>query len=288
MISIGTVAFCVATGFGMGEHIYLLDMKNIPNILRCHYLVAASYNCSTALIKISLLLQYLRIFERGTWTYRLTQLLLITIAAWGCVFAFLAWFPCLPDPSSFWRMTQEGCYAAGSPDTNVVISWVLAHAGSNLGFDILVLMLAFRLAYRLAVSEGIQTPKAGLMFLLSMGILSVSHAPPLLRLFKSSTVKLTSILRSCVFAIWRLAGMITSRAGMDSDLTWNLPGPTLLSFSEIYIAALTASIPFFWPIITKQFTKIFIQYEFDVTTEPRYRLHDFDPNTGRKTQSDTG
>jgi hypothetical protein len=96
---------------------------------------------------------------------------------------------------------------------------------------------------------------------------------------------LTKVIRSCALAIWRLAEMVVSRAGMDSDPTWNMPSPALLSLCEIYIAALTASVPFFWPIISKQLGKIFVSYEFEISTEPRYRLNDVDPSTGKRRQS---
>lgn len=100
MVSTGTIAFMVSTDFGMGKHIYLLDppgvTTNLSGVLLCNYIFGAAYNCSTALIKISLLLQYLRVFERGTWTYRGTQLLVTIISLWGFSFGFIAWFSCLP------------------------------------------------------------------------------------------------------------------------------------------------------------------------------------------------
>ena len=76
---------------------------------------------------------------------------------------------------------------------------------------------------------------------------------------------------SCSFAIWRLAEVVVSQGGQGGDdISWMLPEPTLLSFCEIYIATLVASIPFFWPIISEQISKIFVKYEFNVSVESRY------------------
>jgi hypothetical protein len=47
--------------------------------------------------------------------------------------------------------------------------------------------------------------------------------------------------------------------------------PFLLSFVEVCIAAICASTPFFWPILSKQLNKIFVVYEFNVSSEPRYQ-----------------
>lgn len=73
-----------------------------------------------------------------------------------------------------------------------------------------------------------------------------------------------------MFAIWRLVEIVRSKAGVSSDISWNLAGPTLLSLCEIYIATLSASVPFFWPLITKSLDKIFVAHDFAVTTTSRY------------------
>jgi hypothetical protein len=161
----GTVAFCVSTRYGMGQHIYLLQPQNISNVVLCNYLFGAAYNCSTALIKISLLLQYLRVFERGTWTYRATQLLLVVISLWGFSFGFIAWFSCLPDPSALWKGSRKGCYGAASTNMDMVVRVIVAHAGLNFAFDILVLILAFRLLF----SKEVPTTKKGMMVLIFVG-----------------------------------------------------------------------------------------------------------------------
>src|SRR4051812_14668737 len=100
----GTIAFCVATKYGLGEHIYLLDFFTHPtyitSFLKCHYVIGASYTSSTAFIKISLLLQYLRLYERGSIVYRFTQGILIFVSMWGLCYSFTSWLCCLPSPAA--------------------------------------------------------------------------------------------------------------------------------------------------------------------------------------------
>jgi hypothetical protein len=45
----------------------------------------------------------------------------------------------------------------------------------------------------------------------------------------------------------------------------------LVSFCEVCVASICACTPFFWPIITAQLNKIFVMYEFKVSSESRYR-----------------
>ena len=151
----------------MGGHIYLIPNEDLESFFKCFYLLTASYNTSTALIKISLLLQYIRVFDWGTWTRRFSQALVVLIALWGCAFAFMAWFPCLPHPSNAWRLQNEraGCYGGFSTDPLTVVAFIKAHGGSNLGLDILLLALAFKLL----LAKDVPVTLAGKAVLLTMG-----------------------------------------------------------------------------------------------------------------------
>ena len=164
----GTVAFCVATRFGLGEHVYLIDLALVPKFLLCHYIIGASYTSSTALIKISLLLQYLRIYERGTWIYRITQLLLVLVCLWGFAYSFLSWGCCLPSPSAFWNLTYKGCYGFASPIAANAIATIESHASVNMALDVVVLTMPVPMLFKK------DTPfktKMGLLVLLAMGCL---------------------------------------------------------------------------------------------------------------------
>lgn len=82
--------------------------------------------------------------------------------------------------------------------------------------------------------------------------------------YSIGTNKYTS---SCSFALWRLIDVAKTGAGAGTDPTFNEPGPILLSTAEIYLAATCSTIPFFWPVVRDQFNKIFVKYEFNITSE---------------------
>lgn len=85
------------------------------------------------------------------------------------------------------------------------------------------------------------------------------------------------------FSIWRLQTIIATQAGFYPvlDPTWNEPEPTLISFVEVYIAALCASTPVFWPVLESQIVKIFVKYEFNVSSESRYEYNEVEVTNTR-------
>lgn len=65
---------------------------------------------SNALVKVSLLLQYLRTFVEPI-LRRLCITLIVITCAYGIAFGFMAWFPCIPV-EGFWRRDVRAfCYA---------------------------------------------------------------------------------------------------------------------------------------------------------------------------------
>jgi hypothetical protein len=104
------------------------------------YVTNAAYHTTTALIKLSLLLQYLRLFRQGTLRY-ITMILLGSVAAWGIAFSFLAWFPCLPV-SGFWdRKPESVCYGFGYRTADEAKMTLLFFAGTNMFFDIVIFLI---------------------------------------------------------------------------------------------------------------------------------------------------
>lgn len=82
--------------------------------------------------------------------------------------------------------------------------------------------------------------------------------------------------------------MVQANAGQSSDISWSLAEPTLLSLCEVYIAVLVASIPFFWPMLKGQIDKIFVSYEFTVTTESRFNKENSDDGTNELSGLESG
>lgn len=54
----------------------------------------AMYSSETAIIKMSLLVQYLRVFKAGSMRWICLSLLGI-ITAWGITYGFMTWVPCM-------------------------------------------------------------------------------------------------------------------------------------------------------------------------------------------------
>jgi hypothetical protein len=120
------------TNYGLGQHFatlspsqiehYLfvrhLQVQTISKPLTCigqHFYVAnGTYNVSTTLIKLSLLFQYLRVFEAGA-VRKLCIGMIVLISCWGFAYSFMGWFPCFPIRAYWdWSLTDATCYAYGA------------------------------------------------------------------------------------------------------------------------------------------------------------------------------
>lgn len=99
---------------------------------------------SNALVKLSLLAQYLRIFESPA--MRVTcKVLMVLVSVWGSIYSFIAWFPCLP-PSGFWEFESKSlCYGYASEDPLHVYQTTVSATASNMAFDVLTWALPIHL-----------------------------------------------------------------------------------------------------------------------------------------------
>ena len=75
-----------------------------------------------------------------------------------------------------------------------------------------------------------------------------------------------------MFSIWRLITVVQHRAATfpDQDPTWFAPVSIVIAALEIDFASMCASVPVFWPVLEKQFGRIFITQEVVVTREARW------------------
>ncbi|XPS76819.1 hypothetical protein M3J09_008864 [Ascochyta lentis] len=65
---VSVVAFLGGINYGLGQHlVYMINL--LPTMMKYLYVTNAAYHTTTALIKVSLLLQYLRLFRQGTLRY---------------------------------------------------------------------------------------------------------------------------------------------------------------------------------------------------------------------------
>lgn len=115
--------------------------------LQSYWWVNADYVMALTFVKLSLLTQYLRLFDEHTHMAstrklrRLTVMLIVLSSMWGVAYGFLAWVPCVPI-SGLWNSTQEAVrYGYGSQDIDIFVGTYISHATLNMALDIAVLAI---------------------------------------------------------------------------------------------------------------------------------------------------
>jgi hypothetical protein len=102
----------------------------------------AAYYTTTALVKISLLFQYLRIFHCG-FLRKVSIVLLVIVSIWGLAYSFMGWFPCFPV-SGFWnRLTDPPptCYGFGFGSLEGAYAAFVSFAATNMTFDTIIFLI---------------------------------------------------------------------------------------------------------------------------------------------------
>ncbi|WQF85827.1 hypothetical protein CDEST_10841 [Colletotrichum destructivum] len=240
----GSVAICVATEFGMGKHIYYLSADQVQNYLRTFYVANASYVLSTAFIKISLLFQYLRIFDQPSFSRRLCIFTIIFTSLWSLTYSFLGWVPCLPV-RAYWDWSVPATrWAYGSLTPEIFSATYESHSAINVALDLLVLAIPIPIYFRTNVPF---KSKLGLLALLAIGI----------------AVNGISVARFVTILQHRSATYPTL------DFPWYAPISIVLSAVEVDVAMIASSVPIFWPVLRQRFPGIFVTKEVEVTREVR-------------------
>lgn len=189
----GTDALLCGIDAGLGRHLSTLTIAEMKAYTHAFYVMGASYVTATAFIKLSLLLQYQRLYPRESSPriHAACRGLLVFTALWGLAFGFLAWFPCLP-PADFFdgrelvSPNSSRCYAYGSPDRHVFAAMYEAHSAVNMVLDLAVLAIAAPLFFRLGVEP---RTRLALLALFSMGGLYAPFFPVTRTELSQSTLK---------------------------------------------------------------------------------------------------
>lgn len=176
----------IATDYGLGKHILLLPLDTVQGFLKvcasitttimrlplmtnikAFYVQNATYCSSTCFIKLALLLQYLRVFKRGTKLYNTTLGLTIFTALWGFAYSFMAWVPCIPV-STYWDLSSSGnnCYGYGSHYPAIFVGTYESHTAVNMVLDGVLLSIPLPLLFK---DRPTQAARVRLIALLSMG-----------------------------------------------------------------------------------------------------------------------
>lgn len=120
----------------MGHHLIYVIPVLTPTMINI-YINNASYHATTVCIKISLLLQYLRMFRNGVRRI-VCKVVLGLVTVWSLVFLFMAWFPCFPVTAFWTRSKGSTCYGYGYSSVSEAKASVLAFAGTNMMFDLVI------------------------------------------------------------------------------------------------------------------------------------------------------
>ncbi|KAK4141466.1 uncharacterized protein C8A04DRAFT_30965 [Dichotomopilus funicola] len=218
------------------------------------YVFNGSYAMSTALIKISLPLQYMRLYQPGTPFHNTCRILVVFIGLWGTAYSILAWVPCVPV-SDYWTVIYEQdmsglkCYGYGSQYVSVFTATYESHAAVNMMLDLVVMGLPIPLYFERGAHG---RTRLGLVGIIAMGTMVN------------------------VFSIWRFATTMQHRAATypTFDPTWYGPITIVMAGLETATSCMCASIPIFWgPLVTSAsqlLGQIFVTKEVHVTTERRF------------------
>ncbi|CAN9250803.1 unnamed protein product [Alternaria alternata] len=236
-----TVVMCLSVNTGLGHHMLYIGYNRLVEYLRLYYIELAIYITNCAVIKIALLLQYLRIFKSGPMRWVCVGLL-VAVTLWGIGFSFAGWFPCFPVRGYWNRIIEAKCYGFGLGDLDSFVATYKAHSATNMMFDIFI-FLAPMVLFR--------TPNLRYKNVLAMA-----------GVFTFGAVVVGT-------SVWRLHGIVETKGATSPyvDYTWWSPTLIILSCLEIDLAIICASMPIFWPIIEKSFSAIFVSYEVQVVEE---------------------
>ncbi|KAK0652393.1 hypothetical protein B0T16DRAFT_346748, partial [Cercophora newfieldiana] len=171
-----TLASAIAIGleaqYGLGRHTWTVPPENLIPYMKAFYASIVVYNIAVCLTKISILLQYKRLFSNPI-MQRITLWALCFLAAWAVALAFLLTLICQPV-SAFWNPTVSGkCLDAPT-------IWYIM-AGVNLVSDFAILTLP------MPVIKSLQLPQRQKIMLIA--VFCLGFFPCAVSIYRIRTLK---------------------------------------------------------------------------------------------------
>ncbi|KAK0733137.1 hypothetical protein B0T26DRAFT_669574 [Lasiosphaeria miniovina] len=242
--TLGSILLCLLTDWGLGKHWLTLSIPTMKGYLLRFWIANASYCMSTTLIKISLLFQYLRVFDKGL-LRNVCISSIVLVSLWGAAYSVMAWTPCIPI-HGFWDFFDADvtCYGYGARTADQFTATYESHTAFNMVFDALVFCIPVPLYFQANASS---RTKKGLLVVFAMGLLVISI----------SAVRLKTIIdhRSTTYPTF--------------DPSWYSPISMVLAAMEVDIASICASVPVFWPLLRLYSANIFVTEEVEIRHETR-------------------
>ncbi|KAL4869920.1 hypothetical protein BDV12DRAFT_195922 [Aspergillus spectabilis] len=159
-IAIGAIAFPIRDG-GLGKDIWNVPFDDITRIVYLFAIATILYPPCIALIKISMLLLYLRLFP-GYYIRVATITTLVLTTCWGLIYTFMGIFQC--KPRNYMWMKWDGEHEGECLDQNAIL---VSHAIINIVLDVVVIALPLPTLLRLNLSW---MKKLGVCFMFVIGL----------------------------------------------------------------------------------------------------------------------
>jgi hypothetical protein len=131
--------------YGIGQDIWMVPFDHITLLLKYFWAGEISYLAATVLVKISLLLFFLRIFPNYHFKI-LCKVMIGVVTAFGIAFFFALTFQCSPVKYAWLRWDDP--QGRNGSCVDVYIGGYM-HAALNMGLDIIILIMPMPLLYKL-------------------------------------------------------------------------------------------------------------------------------------------
>lgn len=215
-----TVTICEQVKYGMGQHVYTLSKETLINSQKPFWASIWIYNLSLTFTKVSILLQYLRIFT-------IKQFRVFCWTLLGFVAIYSTWtffgsiFECMPV-AYFWDKTIKGGHCM-----NQYAVW-FTNAAVNIVTDFAIIILP------MPVLRSLDLPlkqKRALMLVFALGGFV------------------------CIVSILRLQSLVT--ISNSTDPTFDNPPAATWSSIEINVGLICASLPALRQLLSQLFPSVF-------------------------------
>ncbi|KAF1956824.1 hypothetical protein CC80DRAFT_445548 [Byssothecium circinans] len=222
------MAFSIAMGacqivevyYGMGRHMMFLELWQVVGVLKFLYWSIFTYCTALTLIKISILMQYRRIFENRPMRIAVYATMAFVIAN-GIEADTTGLFTCIP-PRAFWDVTIQ-------PVSKCIDQYKLwySNAALNIFSDLVIAVLPLRGLWKLQLPT---RQRVVLMMILGIGWFV------------------------CVVSILRLHAVV-NLGNNRNDATWYGAEGLYWSCIEVNVAIICASLPALKPLVVHFFPR---------------------------------
>ncbi|TDZ32428.1 hypothetical protein C8035_v012273 [Colletotrichum spinosum] len=217
-----TIGMCIQVRTGIGEAFATLSLYQQQTFFKWSYMTIIFYNCGLALVKISILLLYLRILRHLN--YRIACYvalgIVILVSLWTILSSLMF---CVPLRRNWDQSVQGFCFPKA-------VHW-FTNASLNIFTDFTILILPLPILPKIKQTR---QQKISLYLIFALGFLCVGYAPA-----PYSTWTFAKVVSSvCVVSILRIPPLIAAKN--STDPTRDSPGIAQWSVIELNTAIVCA------------------------------------------------